>query len=156
MGNTPAKSSIPQLVVSGECPVDVAAVCANQLLVQIDENECRLSFFEIPQPLFLDAAEGPNRSVAELKSASATCVARVVISKERLQEFVDDIQAALQKPRDISVFGSPLVAVLAGDQVQLVERLTAENMDDLAAIEEANESGASTSYAAFRKELDLT
>lgn len=88
-----------------EWRADMPAIFANQLLIQIDEHECHLSFFEIQPPIVLGAAEERKEALANLKSVQARCVARIVVSKGRLQGFADVIQGASDKMKDASLNG---------------------------------------------------
>lgn len=108
MGKKAAKTTKPSLrhvEVPIEWQVDVSAVFANQLLVQIDEHECHLSFFEIEPPVLVGSAEQRKAAITKLKSVPARCVARVVVSGGRLQGFADAIQGAIDKLRDANARG---------------------------------------------------
>lgn len=99
LSNKP-QTSIHQIEKPIEWQLGVSAVFANQLLVQVDDYECHLSFFEIQPPLIVGTPEEKKKAIAELKAVPARCVARIVVSKERLQGFVDAIQGTIDKIRE--------------------------------------------------------
>ena len=70
---------------------------ANQMMVQVDEHECHLSFFEIRPPLIIGTDEEKKAQAEALKSVAARCVARVVISKNRLPIFLGAVMEAMTK-----------------------------------------------------------
>ena len=68
---------------------------ANQMLVQTDDHEVHLSFFEIVPPLAFD-----KEALRQVESVEARCVGRVIISRGRLETFVNALQSTLSQMKD--------------------------------------------------------
>jgi hypothetical protein len=82
--------------------VDAPVVFANNLVVQVDEHECHLSFFEVKPPLVMGSREEKRKQLKELKSIQARCVVRVVISSDRLASFVEAMQTSQHKASQVA------------------------------------------------------
>ena len=66
---------------------DTRGVFANHLLIQKDEHECHLSFYEVRPPLVFS-----EEQVSAINTVPATCVARVVVANGRMPSFVKALQ----------------------------------------------------------------
>ena len=73
------------------------SVFANQMIVQADENDFHLSFFEIVPPLIVGDEAEQRKQAESLGGVTARCVVRVVINADRMQKFVDAMQGSLEK-----------------------------------------------------------
>src|ERR1044071_7357517 len=71
-------------------PDDLVSGYATHLVVQVGEHELFVSFFETPPPLLLSSKDAET-----LESVRAECIARIVISPERVQKFIDVLQKQL-------------------------------------------------------------
>ena len=71
-------------------PEDLVSGYATNMLVQAGESELYVSFFEAPPPILL----GPE-DVKNLESVNAECIARIVISPDRLPKFIEVLQKQL-------------------------------------------------------------
>lgn len=87
-----------QLPIVWQSPQDLKAAFANHMIVQSDEHETHLSFYEIVPPLIVgDNPEERKAQVESLTSIGANLVARVVIASERLQLFSDALANSARK-----------------------------------------------------------
>ena len=84
-------------------------VFANHMMAQTDELECHLSFFEIKPPVLIGTNEEKKAQAAKMKSIPARCVVRVVMSRARLQTFIEALQSISKigdaSPREKDVNG---------------------------------------------------
>lgn len=64
---------------------------ATNILVQTGEQELFISFFQIHHPVLL-APEDINK----VESVTAQCVAKVIVTPERLATFIDVLQKQLE------------------------------------------------------------
>jgi hypothetical protein len=71
---------------------DTATRLVTNLLVQCQEHETIISFFEVKPPILLGTPEENLAALKEAKSVRAECVARIGIATSRLQEFIDAIK----------------------------------------------------------------
>jgi hypothetical protein len=71
-------------------PDDLVSGYATNMLVQTGENELYVSFFEAPPPVLLAPED-----VKSLESVKAECIARVVISPDRMPKFIEVLQKQL-------------------------------------------------------------
>jgi hypothetical protein len=70
---------------------------ATSMTVQVTEYEATITFFEAQPPLLTGTPEENKATLAQMKVIPGECVAKVVISPKRLQEFVDTIQVGLNQ-----------------------------------------------------------
>lgn len=71
---------------------DVRSVYATNLVVQAGEGDIFVAFFEIRPPIMFSEADREG-----ITSVTAQCVARVVISPDRMQGFIDAMQRNLNE-----------------------------------------------------------
>ncbi len=71
-------------------PDDLLSGYATNMLVQIGEQELYISFFELQQPVLLAPED-----ITRLESVHAECIARIVVTPERLTGFIDVLQKQL-------------------------------------------------------------
>ena len=84
-------------------PDDLLSGYATDILVQTGDQELYVSFFEIQHPVLLAPED-----VKKLESVNAECIAKIVVTPERLANFIEVLQkqlvafnakkAAAQKP----------------------------------------------------------
>jgi hypothetical protein len=76
-------------------PDSIVSQYATNMIIQHFEHEFILSFFETQPPLIIGI---PSKEQLEsLKSVKSTCIARIVIAPERMQNFVNALQTNLEK-----------------------------------------------------------
>src|SRR4051812_37655618 len=71
-------------------PEEIMSGYATNMLVQAGEHEFFVSFFETPPPIIINPSD-----VEKLESVTAECIARVVISSERMESFIEVLQRQL-------------------------------------------------------------
>ncbi len=70
---------------------------ANQLVVQFTQSEAHLSFFEIRPPIpTTDVSEHESTRVVAPSRIKANCVARIIVSQTRIDEFLKAIARGLE------------------------------------------------------------
>ena len=80
-----------QIPVNWTFPVDLVSGYATNMLVQSGESELYVSFFEVPPPVLF----GPE-DTKTLESVTAECIARIIISPDRLGKFIEVLQQQLK------------------------------------------------------------
>lgn len=73
-------------------PENIISRYATNLIVQHSEHEFILSFFEVFPPVLLGSPDEQKKQAAEIKSIKSECVARVVVSADRMADFVRVLQ----------------------------------------------------------------
>lgn len=87
-----------QVPVQWHFPEHVESRYATNLLVQHGPHEFTISFFEAQPPILL-TEDDRKRAATKIQSVRANCVARVVVSVERMPEFVEVLQKSLEQFR---------------------------------------------------------
>ncbi len=77
-----------QLPIRWDTPVELPTMFATNLIVQRTAETFTISFFEIRPPILLGTPEQNQSTLSELKEVVAHCVVRVVVTPERMKEFV--------------------------------------------------------------------
>ena len=88
---------VVKLPIEWYCPENVIGRFANHLIVVLDKHEYHISFFELPPPIILGDEETVKQQLKDMKSAKATCVARIIVSAERMPSFVKALQDNLNR-----------------------------------------------------------
>jgi hypothetical protein len=93
MGKKPSKG-IPDSV---QIPIHwnsegMPVVFANQMLVNMDEHEVHLHFYEIAPPVIYGSDEQRQKQIESLSSVTARGVVRVILSKDRLPAVIEALQ----------------------------------------------------------------
>jgi hypothetical protein len=66
---------------------------ANNLIVQFDDPEFHLSFFDVKPPLITGSTlDEQKKQIEEIGSIKGECVCRIVVSKERMPRFIKAMQ----------------------------------------------------------------
>lgn len=75
-------------------PADILSRYANNMLVQVTEHECILSFFDVPPPsLSMDQAKRSEELKASpVQKVRGVCVARVVVPLGKVPRFAEAFQ----------------------------------------------------------------
>ena len=71
-------------------PEDLASGYATNIVVQTGENEIWVSFFEVPPPILLAPEDAEH-----LENVTAECIARIVITPDRMSKFIEVLQQQL-------------------------------------------------------------
>ena len=89
-GTTNGKSfEIVKVPVEWNIPDDIITRYATNLVVQHTDQEFTLSFFETRQPILLGTPEESLATVKKLKTMRADCIARIVVTPEKMSQFVE-------------------------------------------------------------------
>ena len=84
--------------IAREFPAGQVGVAANHFVIQHDQSEFHLLFFQTHPALILgDTDEETEKAAEQVKSARSVCVARIIVSAERLPSFVRAMQENLEK-----------------------------------------------------------
>ena len=68
---------------------DTRTIYANHILIQHnDAGEFFLSFFDAPPPIVMGSAEERKKQLADISEQDAHCVARIGLSKERMESVI--------------------------------------------------------------------
>ena len=79
-----------EVPINWSYPEDLKTNFVTNLVVQHTDQEFILSFFETLPPLLLGEVKKED-----LKSVNAKCVARVVVTPKRMEEFINVMQSNL-------------------------------------------------------------
>lgn len=85
-------------------PIDLVTRYANNMQVQVTQDECILSFFDVPPPAMPTdptAREAFLKSNQELK-VKGSCVSRIAIPLTKIEKFADAFQKVRGLRADIS------------------------------------------------------
>ncbi len=93
-----------QLQVQYEFPESMAiGAFANHMLVQTDEHDFHLSFFQITPPMIVGSSDTERmQHVKGLTNVSARCVARVVVSDGMMPKIIEALQGNLDRKRQLN------------------------------------------------------
>jgi len=83
-------------------PDNIISGYATNVIVQHTEHEFILSFFEVRPPILLGSSEELKEKALHIKSIKAECVARIIVSAERMPNFVRVLQDNLSKYQEKS------------------------------------------------------
>ncbi len=97
---SPAEAIIPDdtagIPVEWYVPDTVISRYATNLVVQRNDHETIISFFELPPPLVIGTPDEVKAHLQTLHSVRAVCVARVIIANGRTPDFLRVIQGIVQ------------------------------------------------------------
>ena len=77
-------------------PEDLVSRYANNFTIQHTDYEFVISFFETFPPLVLGSPDERQAQLEQIESVPAKCVARIVISPERVQDLIQILAANLE------------------------------------------------------------
>jgi hypothetical protein len=100
--STPQERQIPMI---WDIPEDMGSGYATNMLVQSGEHEFFVSFFEANPPVILDP-----KDIEKIESVRADCIARVIISAERMGRFIEVLQQQLDRHNEKKATGKSDVA----------------------------------------------
>jgi len=86
-----------QVPIEWHISEDIDSKYATNLVIQHSEHEFIINFFEMHPPLILGAPDQVREQWQKIESVQAKCVARIIVSPDRMQEFIDVMQAGLNK-----------------------------------------------------------
>jgi len=69
-------------------PEGLVSRYSNNIMVQHSRNEFIISFFEARPPLLIGTLDRIERVQRETKAISAECVARIVVSPNKMRDFI--------------------------------------------------------------------
>jgi hypothetical protein len=78
-------------------PEDLVSRYANNIVVQYEEHEFIISFFEVRPPVLLGSSEEIKAKLEQVKSVRAECVARIIVAADRMPVFIEALQGNLEK-----------------------------------------------------------
>ena len=91
-----SENALPALVRSERAvpikrtyPSDLKSHFVANLAVQHQQESFVLTFFEVwPPPIFGDTVEEKQKAMEAVKEVEATCVARLVVTPQRMRDFI--------------------------------------------------------------------
>ena len=85
-----------------EFPSDQAiSSFANHMLVQIDEHDFHISFFQVTPPILLGTESEKKEQLKKLETVPARCVARIVVAEGLMPKIIQALQTNLEKKRGV-------------------------------------------------------
>jgi hypothetical protein len=93
------ESERKRVSIEWHVPEHVKSRYANNIVVQHSRHEFTVSFFEAHPPLILGSAEERQAQLDQVETVRAECVARIIVSASQMPEFVEVLQANLDKYR---------------------------------------------------------
>lgn len=87
--------------VDWRIPDDMLGKYATNILVQANENEFVIYFFEISPPILLGSPEEQQAKIERLESIKASCLSKIIVSPQRLPEFVKVLQDQIDRQSKI-------------------------------------------------------
>ncbi len=105
MPKTPKTKKKPQernIPMVWKLPDDLLSGYATNMLVQTGEQELFISFFEIQHPVMLVPED-----INKLESVNLECIAKIVITPERLATFIEVLQKQLAAFNEKKLKGKP-------------------------------------------------
>jgi hypothetical protein len=78
-------------------PTDVVTRYATNFVIQCMEHEFILSFYEAIPPVLLGSPEENRAALAESGALHAQCVARIVVTHERMHEFASLVRTSMDR-----------------------------------------------------------
>lgn len=103
-----ADKTIP---INWHYPEGLKSVYSTHVVVQHTDHEFYVSFFDAPPPIVMGSPEELQSKLESIEEISISCVARVVISPERMPELIAILEnnyahflerAGAQKEEDVS------------------------------------------------------
>jgi len=88
----PARKGEVKLPIEWRYPEDLKTRFANQMVVQFSDPEYFISFFEVRLPIMTGDTQETDKRLHALKTVPAECVSRIVVSKERMGNFIETLQ----------------------------------------------------------------
>jgi hypothetical protein len=84
---------VKQIPLQREYPTDLQSNFVSNLVIQHQPHAFILSFFEVwPPPIVGETDEEKREQVEQIESVKATCVARLVVTPDKMKDFLDTMQ----------------------------------------------------------------
>jgi len=98
MSDEEQKAFFKTLKLNHVYPEDLKSYYVDNVVVQHKPDRFILSFFEVFEPPILgETEEERKREVESLESIEAKCVARLIVTPNRMQEFIDVLNQNMSK-----------------------------------------------------------
>ncbi|MBI4321049.1 MAG: DUF3467 domain-containing protein [Chloroflexi bacterium] len=78
-------------------PESIISRYATNMAVQFSGQEFIISFFEARPPLVIGSPDVVKKELEQMQAVRAECVARIIVSKERMPVFVNVLQQQIQR-----------------------------------------------------------
>ncbi len=85
-----------QVPIEWHIPEDLISGYATNMVVQHSEQEYVLSFFELLPPIILGTPQELEK-LDTMSSVRAECIARIIVSAERMPKFIQVLQQTLER-----------------------------------------------------------
>jgi len=89
-------ASEKQVSIEWHIPEGTVSRYATNMVVQHSEQEFILSFFELLPPIILGSPQELEK-LEMMSSVRAECIARVIVSTERIPKFIQVLQQTLER-----------------------------------------------------------
>ena len=86
-----------RIPIEWEFPDGLISRYANNFVVQHSETEFVIQFFEILPPILLGTPDRIQTQIEQIKTIRAECVGRIIISTEKMPEFIHVLQENYEK-----------------------------------------------------------
>jgi hypothetical protein len=88
---------VKSILINRVYPPDIITRFANNFVVQHDAEQFYLSFFDVWMPMIIGETEEETRMQLDaLEKIDAKCVARIVVSPEKLRELINLLENNLK------------------------------------------------------------
>jgi len=94
--DTKEKESIT-LPIEWHIPEGLKSQFATNLVIQHTDQEFIISFFEIEKPVLLGSPDEVKSKLEVIGKMRANCVARIIVTPKRMEEFIKAMQTNLDK-----------------------------------------------------------
>lgn len=78
-------------------PEDIVSQFATDVVVQQGVEEFIISFFQVRPPVIVGSPEEKLEQVKQLDSIKAECVARVIVTPDRMNKFIKALQSSYNR-----------------------------------------------------------
>jgi hypothetical protein len=85
-----------KLPIEWHVPKELISRYANNIVVQHTPQEFIVSFFETQPPLVVGNTEEQAKQLKTIKSVQSLCVSRIIISPDRMGDFINALQTNYQ------------------------------------------------------------
>ena len=97
-GEKKVEPELVALPLAREIPSGQIGVLSNHFVIQHDGPEFHLLFFQTQPPIVLaDTEEERRKALEEIQSVRSVCIARIIVSAERLPSIISAMQENLEK-----------------------------------------------------------
>ncbi|MGH7826374.1 MAG: DUF3467 domain-containing protein [Candidatus Binatia bacterium] len=78
-------------------PDDLVPRYATNVVVQHDENEFVISFFELQKPIVIGTPEQRKKAVDSIHNIRARCVSQIILSPRKMKDFIGAMETNLKR-----------------------------------------------------------